>query len=326
MQVAEHTVGADEARRAPFRVAIAPFLSVFSAARDAAGADRSGTPASWCDAIRSHWRGRDYDVLAPLVTPRVTVMPDSLVPLPQPPGERIEEAIERIAATPGDVLLRELHDELGTPPPVWRPVERDPERWLRGYACAMMRAWKGFAPVWRIVNGSMDREVQRIALAAAFDAQLELLGTLHPSGRVCDGAWRLPSCHGGGELAIARDGLVVVPMVAGTRASVVAYEDGRLAHLAYPMPKLPPAVRRLPEKGDLDALLGEPRAKILRRLDRPATAGELAQALLAVPSAATHHVSALEAAGLVRRERRGRHVVVRRTARGEALLALYEVA
>ena len=45
-----------------------------------------------------------------------------------------------------------------------------------------------------------------------------------------------------------------------------------------------------------------------------------------MPSAATHHVSALEAAGLVRRERRGRHVVVRRTARGEALLALYEVA
>ena len=272
MQPAEHKVGAEEARRAPFRVAIAPFLSVFSAARDAAGADRAGTPAAWCEAIRGHWRGRDYDVLAPLVTARVTPMPDSLVPLPLPPGERIEEAIERIASTPGDVLLRELHDELGTPPPVWRPVERDPERWLRGYACAMMRAWKGFSPVWRIVNGSMDREVQRIALAAAFDAQLELLGTLHPSGRLCDGEWLLP------------------------------------------------------ESADLDALLGAQRAKILRRLDRPATAGELAQALLAVPSAATHHVTALEAAGLVRRERRGRHVVVRRTARGEALLALYESA
>src|SRR5918999_5503945 len=227
MQPAErqmHTVGAAEARRAPFRVAVAPFLSVFSAARDGAGAERSGTPAAWCEAIRTHWRSRDYDTLAPLVTPRVTLMPDSLVSLPQPPGERIDEAIERIASTPGEVLLAELHAELGTPPPVWRALERDPERWLRGYACAMMRAWKGFAPVWRMVNGSMDREVRRIALAAAFDSQLELLGTLHPRGRLSDGAWVLPSCHSGGELAIARDGLVVVPMVAGARASIVAYE------------------------------------------------------------------------------------------------------
>jgi DNA-binding MarR family transcriptional regulator len=42
-----------------------------------------------------------------------------------------------------------------------------------------------------------------------------------------------------------------------------------------------------------------------------------------VPSAATHHVTALEAAGLVTRERSGRHVLVRRTARGDALLELY---
>jgi DNA-binding MarR family transcriptional regulator len=52
--------------------------------------------------------------------------------------------------------------------------------------------------------------------------------------------------------------------------------------------------------------------------------GRLAEALGSVPSAATHHVHALEKAGLVLRERHGRHVLVRLTDRGQSLLALYE--
>jgi hypothetical protein len=43
-----------------------------------------------------------------------------------------------------------------------------------------------------------------------------------------------------------------------------------------------------------------------------------------VPSAATHHVSALESAGLVLRDRSAGPPVIRRTARGDALLGLYE--
>lgn len=76
----------------------------------------------------------------------------------------------------------------------------------------------------------------------------------------------------------------------------------------------------------LEGLLGVPRAQILRALEAPTSIGRLADALNAVPSAATHHVGALEAAGLVVRDRRGRHVLVRRTARGEALLDLYDEA
>jgi DNA-binding transcriptional ArsR family regulator len=54
------------------------------------------------------------------------------------------------------------------------------------------------------------------------------------------------------------------------------------------------------------------------------TVGALAELLITVPSAVTHHTSALGSAGLVERERRGRHVFIRRTARGTALLAIYE--
>jgi DNA-binding transcriptional ArsR family regulator len=74
----------------------------------------------------------------------------------------------------------------------------------------------------------------------------------------------------------------------------------------------------------LVTLLGTQRALILRRLGHPLTAGELAEALAAGPSTASYHLSALERAGLVDRERRGRHILVRRTPRGTQLLDLYE--
>jgi DNA-binding MarR family transcriptional regulator len=44
----------------------------------------------------------------------------------------------------------------------------------------------------------------------------------------------------------------------------------------------------------------------------------------ATPAAASYHVKALVSAGLVTRERRGRAVIVERTARGTNLLELYE--
>ena len=77
------------------------------------------------------------------------------------------------------------------------------------------------------------------------------------------------------------------------------------------------------EPSPLEALLGMPRAALLRALDRPATAGELAARLSLVPSGITHHVDVMEPAGLVTRERRGQYVVVRRTARGARLIELF---
>jgi DNA-binding transcriptional ArsR family regulator len=82
---------------------------------------------------------------------------------------------------------------------------------------------------------------------------------------------------------------------------------------------------RIVDRDDpLVALLGPQRAAILAALNAPMSIGAIADVLLAVPSAATHHVTALEAAGLVARRQRGRHVLVERTARGTELLRLYE--
>ena len=72
------------------------------------------------------------------------------------------------------------------------------------------------------------------------------------------------------------------------------------------------------------ALLGPQRARVLALLDTPKTAGQIAEALHTVPGGATHHLRGLEASGLVTRSRHGQYVIVERTARGTALLALYD--
>lgn len=76
--------------------------------------------------------------------------------------------------------------------------------------------------------------------------------------------------------------------------------------------------------GSLEALLGKQRALILDQLDAPVNCGEIARTLKTVPAGATHHLRSLEAAGLVIRRRDGRQVLVERTVRGAALLALYD--
>lgn len=79
-------------------------------------------------------------------------------------------------------------------------------------------------------------------------------------------------------------------------------------------------------RGSLTSLIGSRRAEILRLAAVPVTCGQIAKHLFMAPGGVTHHLRTLEAAGLVRRTRRGRHVIVERTARGRAVIALFDAA
>lgn len=275
--------------------------------------------------MRAHLRRRDYETLAPLISPGQTLVPDPLLGLVDPPGESFKSAIERMIATSEDELLAEVavcRDATGNR--AWNEVERDPQRWLRGYVSTLLRAWQGFGPVWRRAQAALDREVERVGVATAMDAQLELLDGMLTAGRVEDGRWAIACKFGDGSKALPETGLVLLPLVAGDGGSIIDVAGGTVRRIGYP-------VRSLSELGveeahvpRLEDLLGIPRAQILRALDRPTSIGRLAEALRAVPSAATHHVRALEAAGLVQRDRCGRQVLVQLTARGRSLAALYE--
>ncbi len=318
-------VDAEDVRRTPFRVALSPLPSLHIALRDAVGVPRGGTPTAWRNAIRRHLRREDYETVAPFATRSKTLVPDRLLGLAEPPGETFRDGIERLLAAPVDALAEEISAcSETTGNGAWQRAQRDPARWLRRYVTSLLRAWKGFAPVWCGARGALQREAERVAMAAAVDAQLELLGRLLVDGTVVDGSWRLPCDLYRGRVRFPEGGLVLLPLVAGEPSSIIARTDDVVGLVGYPVrsalelrPSQTPDAR-------LETLLGGPRAEILRRVATPTGIGRLSEALRSVPSAATHHVAALESAGLVERDRRGRQVFVRRTARGDALIELYD--
>jgi DNA-binding MarR family transcriptional regulator len=304
----------------PLRVADAPLGSLLMAVRDAAGADRAGTPEAWRRVIRSHLTRRDYDVLAPMATRRPTVFPSSLVPLPDGPAQTLPEALEQILAAE-DLLAGEMQECVDAGAGYWREPARDPRGWVRGYVLALARAWPGFRPIWTAGRRSLAEEIERIAVATERRAHLHVVGEMVQYGYTGGDRWLLECDRTEGmRLSVPDCGVTLLPLVAGSRASIVDYDGGSLRLIAYPL-------RRKGERNGqptLDSLLGIPRSRILRALDRPATNNRLADELQTVPSAATHHVSALVAAGLVERDRSDGRLLVRRTPRGDALLALYE--
>jgi hypothetical protein len=306
----------------PLRVAEAPVHSLLMAMRDAAGAERAGTPEAWRRVIRSHLTARDYEVLAPLATSRPTLVPSALVPLPRPASQTLQAGLEQIVAA-GDALGGEVDECVGSGGAGdWCDAARDPQRWIRGLALAMTRAWVGFRPIWQARREQLAAEAERVSGAAGRGAHLQVLGDLIGCAHVRDDRWvfEWPGAQDV-RLDVPPEGLTLVPLVAGSRASIVDVDGPVVRLVGYPLrPRL-----RTPEP-TLEALLGIPRARILRELDEPASNNRLAAVLQTVPSAATHHVSALSAAGLVVRDRSNGSLRVRRTARGDALVALYDAA
>ena len=260
--------------------------------------------------------------MTPVVARPRGFVPDCLLPLPADGGRAEPEAeLERLAATAPARLLAELDEARAAGP--WRDVGRVPARWLAAYAGALRRLWSAASAYWRGAAAAIEREGERIGAAIARGCLASALQLVHASGTVGGDAWCLPggSVH---DLRLGGDGLVLVPRVAPARAPLITAASGRvLTHLVYPLVAPRPAAP-VADPSSLDALVGRQRAVILRELERPRTAGRIAELLHAVPSVASHHVGALEAAGLVARERRGRHVLVSRTGRGTAVLSLYE--
>ncbi|MEA2234546.1 MAG: hypothetical protein QOD83_4362 [Solirubrobacteraceae bacterium] len=322
-------VEAQDVRRSPFRVSVTPLPSLFRVLRSAVGGGSDRAPRAWCDAIRPYLRTADYETLAPpFMRPCPMPIPTPVLGLAEAPGESFHDAIERMIATPIELLAEEIARSgalMGND--TWDVAARDPDRWLCRYVTSLLRAWKGFGPIWNQARPPLDREVERIGVATALDAQLELLGGLLPSGVVKHDRWHVQDCFYfyDGPMRFPDSGVVLTPLIANEASKGLVWADDILGYVSYPVRSVL-ARGSQPPAAALEGLLGIQRTQILRALARPTSIGTLADILHAVPSAATHHVNALQAAGLVERHRHGRTVLIDRTARGEALLELYDDA
>ena len=303
-------------RDRPLTVEFSEYVSATALLMEELGGTPLGAPRGWRKAVTSTLGARDVAVLRPFVTSRPDDLPSCMCILPhrtRTGRASLEDDLERIAGIPPDEFAAQLPSD-GT----WDEVVRDPGRWLHGFACAVRRACTAIREPWAHAAGVFDREAERLGVAAVHGTERELIAARFPAPM-----WKLEGPAPGG--ADLRPRLGMVPMLGGPDAAHAWIVDGQLTHIAYPLSDIWRLLDgREPPPAALEGLLGSQRALILRRLDRPITAGKIAEALIAVPSAASHHVAILERAGLVARERKGRNVIVRRTARGTELLTLYD--
>jgi DNA-binding transcriptional ArsR family regulator len=316
------------------RVACSPLTTVTELVIEALGRSMD-SPGSWPQAVRRALEPRDLALLSSVYRPREPfVIPDCLLPTPKRFTSSITDDLERVAAVSPEDFLVELEVEGLRLKPDWFDAAREPRRWIEAYVGAMQRAWTAVAPLWAQATPVFEREVERVAVALVRGAFDQILDGL-PNGHVAQDRWFYSD---GRPAATLANDLVLIPMVIGPKARLVATVDtpkpgllgtngSMITEVAYGLP----GARRIVGTSDatassasLDALLGTPRAEILRQLDRAVPAGVLAQRLQFAPSGVTHHLNALERAGLVRRERVGMQMFVHRSSRGSAILHLYE--
>lgn len=314
-----------ELDRTTVRTAISPLPSVFHLLRDALQGGRRGTPSAVRRSVLSTLRARDAAVFAPLTHPQTTGWP-SLLDDVTAPRETFDDVLQRLAATSGAEVVDALEtDRDVNATRAWDPVRRDPDGWLRGYVDAMHRGWREIGPLWRRSARLMEREEERIGSAVERGVSpATIANELIPRAALADEAlWLAPSSEPR-RLSLDDEGITFVATIANWNAGTVSTPGDSLIRVAYPLPDVWRAFDDdAPPPPSLQALLGIQRTALLERLDRPQAAGRLAQALGVSPSAITFHLRTLEAAGVIARERRGRNVIVHRTARGTQLLALY---
>jgi DNA-binding transcriptional ArsR family regulator len=303
-------------RDRPLTVEFSEYVSATALLMEELGGTPLGAPRGWRKSVTSALDARDVAVLRPFVDSRPCDLPSCMCILPHRTTTgtaSLDDDLERIVAIPPDRFATQLPSN-----GVWGEVVRNPARWLHGFARAVRRACKGMREPWTRAAGVFDREAERLGVAAVHGTERELI-----AARFAAPMWKLEGpAPVGAELGPR---LGMVPMLGGSDAAHAWIVEGELTHIAYPLSD----IWRLldgaaPPPAALEGLLGSQRALILRRLDRPITAGKIAEALFAVPSAASHHIAILERAGLVARQREGRRVLVRRTPRGTELLALYD--
>lgn len=214
-----------------------------------------------------------------------------------------------------------LDDELRSRgPQEWRYAVPRAEPWLRAYAAVVLQLWPLLREEWRQQLPVLEQEVDRWGRAAVLGRLPEQCTTVGPDVGI--DADSLTVRLDDREARWADLLLVLAPSLLTTGTVFVAAGPDAVvvSHAVHAQATRAPGGR--PGVDPLVVLLGRPRARLLTLVATPHTMGDVAQALRCTASNATHHVTALELAGLVVRGRRGRTVLVQLSPRGGALVAL----
>jgi len=264
--------------------------------------------------------------------------PDFLTPPPDASVATFEEELDRLRATPAEVVREEVEafvrqekHQFGTlAPEKVRLLEiylRDPEDSLERLVDELRRYHDlALAPYWPRIQEHLEGDTLKRGQALALGGVEALLSGLHPKASYGGGVLELDKAY---EAIIepAGRGITLVPCVFAWPRVEVLVQPGYRPTLAYG----PRGVANLwsssspaPNGVALEAALGAGRASVLKSLlPVPATTTELAHQLRLSPATVSAHLLQLKAAELVEPHRSGKRVYYRLSCAGESLLKIF---
>ncbi|MEO3892616.1 winged helix-turn-helix domain-containing protein [Nonomuraea sp. B5E05] len=308
----------------PVSVTLSPGLSMLALITDALSGRGRGAPESWRRLLQAAAGTQDAMVVRSLAWPGFSVLPDVVLPGEFTRDMNVPAQVATLKDLSPDILLGELEViTQGRPTPHWQGAVDHPRRWLHGYADLLEASWTAMSPVWRQLRPILDREIERVAVAAARRTLDVVLDDLHANTRFREQTLSFPDAEPD-TFTIDSRSLVLMPMLAGPQALIARLDGPGAVWIGYPVPGLtnPPPVG-LRHTHQLEVVIGATRAAILTCLQQPLTMGALARRVQQAPSTISYHCDRLEAAGLITRLRDGREIYVLRTQRAQIIVNLF---
>ncbi len=298
---------------------------------------RDTVHAPWAARARRTLPGTD---LSPLLAAMCLEKhcPDFLSPPPYASDATFDEELERLRATPPEIVYAEVEDLTREEEQQFGPLSPEKERLLRTFRMSPEGSLKklvdslrryhdlAISPYWSRMREHVEGDTLRRGQALALGGVEALLSGLHPKAGYAEGVLTLDKTY---EAVVdtAGRGMTLVPCVFVWPCVDVLVQPGYRPTLAYPprgaaslwIPASPPS-----HGTALGAALGDSRASVLKSLiSAPTTTTELSRQLRLAPAAVSAHLSRLKAAGLVEPHRSGRKVYYRLSCSGESLLEVF---
>lgn len=266
--------------------------------------------------------GLDLQLLLALI-PAQGYIPDFLTPAPTSPLPQIEDELDRMRATPIELVRRDVRLLSGPrpPAPLRRLLER-PEQTLERLSSLIAEYWfRVLANHWQRIRGLLEGDILYRARRLTDGGAERLFADLHPSVSWDGDCLRIDRpCHSRRELDGM--GLLLVPSAFHWPAAAVISDPPAQPTIFYPARGIACLWEPATATGlrGLERLLGATRAQLLVALERPGATIELAERLRRSAPAISQHLGTLREAGLVAGQRDGRQVVYALTDVGERLL------
>jgi DNA-binding transcriptional ArsR family regulator len=267
--------------------------------------------------------GLDLELLLALI-PAQGYIPDFLTPAPTSPLPEIEEELDRMRATPVELVRRDVRQCLAgrqPPPPLRRLLER-PEEALERISGLIAEYWfRVLDEHWPRMRGVLEGDILYRARRLTEGGAERLFADLHPSVSWNRGCLRVDRPYDA-RRELDGTGLMLVPSTFHWPAAGVIADPPAQPTIFYPARGIAALWEPATATGlqGLERLLGATRAQLLAALERPAATIELAERLQRSAPAISQHLGTLREAGLVAGRRDGRQVVYALTDIGERLL------